>query len=333
MNTLTRFTTVGLAGCLCSTLLYALAPGQLAAGDRPPHHRHSLITRPEVTAAQAKAPETSRAPKIPEKVKPLSLLAPRTPIDSTNLSQPQSSQPAPSVAPITSSTVTTPSTQTTTGISMFGSAVLPSGGVTVPSGQVSSTLPAANSQINSSGVRTPRSTSQSNSRSARLLLSRPDVMGLLAKPPTPKPNTPTVVAPPPSPPAPTPVVTPPPPPPSPPAPTPVITPPPPPPSPPAPTPVVTPPPPPPSPPPAPSFGSASLTWNPNTETDLAGYKVHVGTSSGTYTFAGPFDTRATTSYTVGNLPKGQTYYFAISAYDASGNESLFSAEVSKSIVH
>ena len=93
------------------------------------------------------------------------------------------------------------------------------------------------------------------------------------------------------------------------------------------------PPPPPSPPPAPSFGSALLTWNPNTETDLAGYKVHVGTSSGTYTFAGPFDTRATTSYTVGNLPKGQTYYFAISAYDASGNESLFSAEVSKSIVH
>ena len=79
---------------------------------------------------------------------------------------------------------------------MFGSAVLPSGGVTVPSGQVSSTMPAANSQVNSSGVRTPRSTSQSNSRSARLLLSRPDVMGLLAKPPTPKPSTPTVVTPP-----------------------------------------------------------------------------------------------------------------------------------------
>ena len=196
MNTLTRFTTVGLAGCLCSTLLYALAPGQLAAGDRPPHHRHSLITRPEVTAAQAKAPETSRDPKIPEKVKPLSLLAPRTPIDSTNLSQPQASQPAPSVAPIASSTVTTPPKQTTTtGISMFGSAVLPSGGVTAPSGQVSSTMPAANSQVNSSGVRTPRSTSQSNSRSARLLLSRPDVMGLLAKPPTPKPSTPTVVTP------------------------------------------------------------------------------------------------------------------------------------------
>ena len=202
MNTLTRFTTVGLAGCLCSTLLYTLAPGQLAAGDRPPHHRHSLITRPDITAAQTKAPETSRAPKIPEKVKPLSLLAPtRSPSDSTNLLQPQASQPAPSVAPIASSTVTTPSTQTTTGISMFGSAVLPSGGVTVPSGPASSTLPAASSQVNSSGVRTPRSTSQSNSRSARLLLSRPDVMGLLAKPPTPKPSTPTVVTAPPPPPS------------------------------------------------------------------------------------------------------------------------------------
>lgn len=318
MNTPTRFVTVGLAGCLYSTLLYALVPGQLAAGDRPPQHRHSLITRPGVAAAQAKAPETISAPKILEKFRPLSLLAPTRPTsDSTDLPQPQVSQPAPSIAPIASSTGTTLSNQTTTtGTSMFGSALLPSGGVTVPPGKVTSTLPSASSQVNSSGLSTPRSTSPSNFRSARLLLSRPDVTGLLAKPPISKPSTPTVVAPSPSPPAPTPVVTPPPPPPAPPAPTPVVT-----------------PPPPPSPPPAPSFGSASLTWNPNTETDLAGYKVHVGTSSGTYTFAGPFDTQGMTSYTIGNLPKGQTYYFAISAYDASGNESLLSAEVSTSIVN
>ena len=317
MNTQARFVTVGLAGCLCSTLLYAVVPGQLAAGDRPPQHRHSLITRPEAAVAKANASETTTVPKNTEKFKPLSLLAQsRATSDSTNLLQPQAIQPAPSSPPTGASTVTAPPNQTTTtGINMFSSVLLPSGGIPVLSGKVSSTLPAAGSQVNSSGSTTSRSTSPSNSRSARLILSRPDVTSLLAKPPISRPSTPTVVTPPPSPPAPTPVVTPPPLP-----------------SPPPPTPVVTPPPSP-SPPPAPSFGSASLTWNPNSDTDLAGYKVHVGTSSGTYTFAGPFDTQGTTSYTVGNLPKGQTYYFAVSAYDVSGNESLLSAEVSKSIVN
>jgi hypothetical protein len=32
-----------------------------------------------------------------------------------------------------------------------------------------------------------------------------------------------------------------------------------------------------------------------------------------------------------NLPVGQTYFFALSAYDNAGNESPLSAEVSKSI--
>jgi hypothetical protein len=38
-----------------------------------------------------------------------------------------------------------------------------------------------------------------------------------------------------------------------------------------------------------------------------------------------------TSYMVSNLPKGQTYFFAMSAYDTAGNESPLSAEVSKSL--
>jgi hypothetical protein len=38
-----------------------------------------------------------------------------------------------------------------------------------------------------------------------------------------------------------------------------------------------------------------------------------------------------TTYTVSNLPKGQTYFFAVSAYDSVGNESALSAEVSKSL--
>jgi hypothetical protein len=60
--------------------------------------------------------------------------------------------------------------------------------------------------------------------------------------------------------------------------------------------------------------------------------VYVGTASGTYTFAGsPFTIGRVTTYTVNNLPKNTTYFFAISAYDSAGNEGQLSAEVSKSI--
>ncbi len=92
------------------------------------------------------------------------------------------------------------------------------------------------------------------------------------------------------------------------------------------------PPPPTPPPPSPSPGSVTLTWTANREPDIAGYKVYVGTASGTYSFPGSaFVIGKVTSYTVSNLPMGQTYFFAISAYDSAGNESLLSAEVSKSL--
>ncbi len=75
-----------------------------------------------------------------------------------------------------------------------------------------------------------------------------------------------------------------------------------------------------------------LTWNPNTESDLAGYKVYVGTRPGQYDVSGsPYVLGKTAAYTVANLPAGQTYYFAVSAYDSAGNESALSNEVSKSL--
>lgn len=90
--------------------------------------------------------------------------------------------------------------------------------------------------------------------------------------------------------------------------------------------------PPATPPSSPSTGSLTLTWTANGEPDLAGYKIYVGTASGTYSFPGsPFVAGKVTSYTVSNLPKGQTYFFAMSAYDSAGNESPLSAEVSKTL--
>ena len=76
----------------------------------------------------------------------------------------------------------------------------------------------------------------------------------------------------------------------------------------------------------------TLAWKANREPDLAGYKIYIGTTSGTYSLAGsPFSTAIATSYIATNLPKGQTYFFAISAYDSAGNESVLSAEVSRSL--
>ena len=70
----------------------------------------------------------------------------------------------------------------------------------------------------------------------------------------------------------------------------------------------------------------TLAWDPNTEPDLAGYKVYYGTRSGNYDFV--TDVGGITQYTVTGLKPETRYYFALTAYDASWNESDFSGEVS-----
>ena len=87
-----------------------------------------------------------------------------------------------------------------------------------------------------------------------------------------------------------------------------------------------------TPPPASSINKVTLTWTPNKESDLAGYKVYVGTSSGTYDFPGsPFVINKIATHVVTNLQQKTTYFFAVSAFDHAGNESPLSTEVSKSI--
>jgi len=81
----------------------------------------------------------------------------------------------------------------------------------------------------------------------------------------------------------------------------------------------------------PSSSSVTLTWNSNTESDLAGYRVYRATSSGAY--GAPIATIQgnTTSYIATGLQFGTTYYFVVTAFDIAGNESSYSNEVSKSI--
>ncbi|MHC4687384.1 MAG: fibronectin type III domain-containing protein [Planctomycetota bacterium] len=79
-------------------------------------------------------------------------------------------------------------------------------------------------------------------------------------------------------------------------------------------------------PPRSSASSLTLAWDPNTELDLAGYKVSYGTRPGDYDFT--IDVGNVTQYTVTGLEPGSRYYFVLTAYDTSLNESDFSPEVS-----
>lgn len=76
---------------------------------------------------------------------------------------------------------------------------------------------------------------------------------------------------------------------------------------------------------------ATLTWDAVADSDLAGYRVYYGTTSGVYDQprGSGFSTTSPT-YVVTKLKPGTTYYFAVTSYDAAGNESAFSSEVSKS---
>jgi hypothetical protein len=72
----------------------------------------------------------------------------------------------------------------------------------------------------------------------------------------------------------------------------------------------------------------SLSWDPNTEADLAGYKIYYGTTSGVYSTI--ISAGLQTAYTVTNLPAG-TYYFAVTAINSSGLEGGYSNEVSTTV--
>ena len=81
-------------------------------------------------------------------------------------------------------------------------------------------------------------------------------------------------------------------------------------------------------------GTATVSWNPNMESDLSGYKIYYGTASATYTQVQNValtSTPSTPSLTLNSLTDGETYFFAVTAYDLNGNESASSGEVWKVI--
>lgn len=77
--------------------------------------------------------------------------------------------------------------------------------------------------------------------------------------------------------------------------------------------------------PAQAAATAHLTWNPNSEPNIAGYRVYYGLASRTYTHRK--DVSGTTAG-VSNLTHNRRYFFAVTARNNAGLESMPSNEVS-----
>jgi PKD repeat protein len=73
-------------------------------------------------------------------------------------------------------------------------------------------------------------------------------------------------------------------------------------------------------------GTVNLAWDSSTSSNVGGYKVSYGTSSGSYTST--VDAGNKTTYSVSGLQDGAKYFFAVKAYDSNKTaESSYSNEI------
>ncbi len=73
--------------------------------------------------------------------------------------------------------------------------------------------------------------------------------------------------------------------------------------------------------------AVTLSWNPSTDNiGVTGYKIYMGVATGIYD--SNIDVGDVTSYDLGDPTDVLTHYYVVTAYDAAGNESDYSNEVS-----
>lgn len=80
---------------------------------------------------------------------------------------------------------------------------------------------------------------------------------------------------------------------------------------------------------------ATISWTPNQEPDIAGYRVYQSTASKNYGTAPAFllpSTRTTITISLPQLRCNARYFWTVTAFDFGGHESVKSVEVSKTIV-
>jgi len=78
----------------------------------------------------------------------------------------------------------------------------------------------------------------------------------------------------------------------------------------------------------PSIYGAGITWDPNAETDLDGYKLYLGTESRQYISFVDLGNRVACDLSELFVYENAPNFLALTAYDTSGNESTFSNELS-----
>lgn len=71
----------------------------------------------------------------------------------------------------------------------------------------------------------------------------------------------------------------------------------------------------------------TLQWSPNTESDLAGYKVFYRQEGQSYDYTIPYWETTVSACTVYDLDETQTYYFVVRAFSTEGFQSDDSNEV------
>ena len=80
----------------------------------------------------------------------------------------------------------------------------------------------------------------------------------------------------------------------------------------------------------PATGSVTLVWDPSPDLAVVGYRLYEGLASSDYTVV--IDVGNSTTGTASNLNFGSTYYFAVTDYDGTGEESPSSGEISYTVV-
>lgn len=84
--------------------------------------------------------------------------------------------------------------------------------------------------------------------------------------------------------------------------------------------------------PGPFTSTIPLAWDANGESDVAGYKLYVGRASGVYDQAGsPVSMGNTTSGSYQITASG-AWFFALTCFDSSNNESGKSTEITKNFL-
>jgi hypothetical protein len=78
-----------------------------------------------------------------------------------------------------------------------------------------------------------------------------------------------------------------------------------------------------------TLAAQTLMWNANSESDLSGYIVQYGTTSGSPSTS--IDVRNVTSWRLTGLTAGSTYYLRVVAYNSTGQQSTPSSEVSYAV--